>query len=1125
MINKQTYKYYHLLIIDDGSNDYHKETLNNIKHKYKENKNIIFKENEKNLNIASTLNKGLQFLKDDKTDKYSFFTWISDDNIYHDNFLEKLINDNNYFKYSSFNLVNKINNVTKKINIEYNIENLITGFKGCSSFMWTKEAILKTGFYNTNINGCEDWEYLIRTFKTDRFQYEYEDDSLMDYIRHTDSLYVKENENIIKLKNNIVKIWNFLNNDKANIVYYSKTNYKILFQRPQQIMRFFDKSFNKVFIGNIENVEVDEKYGLLIVPYHIKDCVFNFINNNDKYLYFTDSRLYNEITDKSEYKKIYDLIDAPIGEFEVWKPNLEKCVKNSDYVIYSHPKLVDLLNEIDNTKQYTYISNACDYEHFSSAKDRIGERPTDFPQTDKPILGYYGAFSEWLDFDIIRKYADEENYYIVMIGGIQGNVRYNMKFEHKNITWLDHKSYDELPYYLSWFDKCFLPFKDCELTKYVNPCKLWEYMASEKEIIRYNVNMDVDEIITYDIVCNELTNIINETNVLKFTIGLVGYINYGNFGDELFYSIYKKIFPNCNILVNNFDIDNVDFIIFAGGDLFMTYYFSPVYFNEKFLKKKIYIFSVGIDDNINDSFKKNINKQELLTIKNKYRNFLNHNNVIRIYTRDLHSYNYINYLLIDKSKCIKSTDLSYYIYPNLKEKISKTKLNKKKKILFILKYKDYFKYNDIIKTLLNNKQDNSEITIISSSINGGICVQEDIQIKNKIHSIKFFNNKDDIINVINDNDIIYTSRFHGILISKMLNKKEIYTMSTESKFKNINDDVNLSNEYNLIMSSINDLKTNIIKNIKITIFGSKLYGESDIINHIYNDLKENLSCNFIDLNMYNTKRNKNVEMISKYDSNQKHIHYENKIDLNCFDVVDSKCIITLAGGLSLKNCDKNKYSICINLSDPDCYYYSSKYYNKKFDFSITNSQNIIHLYKPNSKLLNFGVSKNINYLIKNTKKKYDIIIVGGARPERIELLNKLFDLNKYNIKVCGKNWPPKYNAVFVSGKKQNIILNESKIYISFSETIAGYKNIKVGIFEAISSGCVAITNTSKIYKLFNKDEVIFSDWNNNFKNFIKTIDELLANKNLLDKYITLSQIKINKYYWRNMIPEILTNIL
>ena len=67
-------------------------------------------------------------------------------------------------------------------------------------------------------------------------------------------------------------------------------------------------------------------------------------------------------------------------------------------------------------------------------------------------------------------------------------------------------NHDELPYYLSWFDKCFLPFKDCELTKYVNPCKLCEYMASEKEIIKYNVNMDCSKIIPYDIICNKILN-------------------------------------------------------------------------------------------------------------------------------------------------------------------------------------------------------------------------------------------------------------------------------------------------------------------------------------------------------------------------------------------------------------------------------------------------------------------------------------------------------------------------------------------------------------------------------------------------------------------------------------------
>ena len=61
MINEQTYIYYNLLIIDDGSNKYHKNTFNNIKDKYKNYSKIIFKENNKNLNIPNTLNKGLRF--------------------------------------------------------------------------------------------------------------------------------------------------------------------------------------------------------------------------------------------------------------------------------------------------------------------------------------------------------------------------------------------------------------------------------------------------------------------------------------------------------------------------------------------------------------------------------------------------------------------------------------------------------------------------------------------------------------------------------------------------------------------------------------------------------------------------------------------------------------------------------------------------------------------------------------------------------------------------------------------------------------------------------------------------------------------------------------------------------
>jgi GT2 family glycosyltransferase len=343
-------------------------------------------------------------------------------------------------------------------------------------------------------------------------------------------------ENVVKLEEPIINISMYNN----TLIYYSRTSYNILFQRPHQIMRFFDKSFNKIFIGIVSEIHYEEKYNLWVVPYECREEIYKLCKlSNSLITYYTDSRLYEEIK-LLECEKIYDLIDAPIDEFSLWKKNLEKCVKTSDYVMYSHPELVKYLNGIDDKKTYYYISNACDYEHFSKAKNRIGERPQEFPNTDKPILGYYGAFAKWLDLNLILKYAYEGKYHIVMIGGIPNCAAYNIRLNHPNITCIDHKPYDELPYYLSWFDVCFLPFKSCELTKYVNPCKLWEYMASEKEIIKTNVNMDVSIIVKYEDECEKILDF------FKIKYSAANIIKKYNVKNELNYDFNVNLFTNVN---------------------------------------------------------------------------------------------------------------------------------------------------------------------------------------------------------------------------------------------------------------------------------------------------------------------------------------------------------------------------------------------------------------------------------------------------------------------------------------------------------------------------------------------------------------------------------------------------
>ena len=383
-------------------------------------------------------------------------------------------------------------------------------------------------------------------------------------------------ESVINPQNNsIIQI----DTEKDTFIYYSKTNYKLLFQRPHQLMRFFDKTFNKIFIGIIDNIVYEEKYNLWIVPYEKRKDIYKMLQNKIVTTYFTDPRLYNEISVLTG-KKMFDLIDAPIDEFAVWKPNLENCVKMADYVTYSHPELVTFLNEIDNKKTYHYISNACDYEYFSQAKNRIGERPIYFPKTDKPILGYYGAFAKWLDYDVIKKYADEGLYHIVMIGGISNSPTYNIKIQHPNITWLQHKPYEELAYYLSWFDVCFLPFKDCELTKYVNPCKLWEYMASEKEIIKTNVNIDCSKLIKYEDVCEKILYVLYE-DIFKiykikqlvcsdclshFSVRFKNKFNLVDYFNKNVKTVYFGVYSINDI--NNIKLNTTTkFIIFGGTDV------------------------------------------------------------------------------------------------------------------------------------------------------------------------------------------------------------------------------------------------------------------------------------------------------------------------------------------------------------------------------------------------------------------------------------------------------------------------------------------------------------------------------------------------------------------------------
>jgi polysaccharide pyruvyl transferase WcaK-like protein len=139
----------------------------------------------------------------------------------------------------------------------------------------------------------------------------------------------------------------------------------------------------------------------------------------------------------------------------------------------------------------------------------------------------------------------------------------------------------------------------------------------------------------------------------KPVIGLAGFFGYGNYGDELFVSVYKEY------LQDHFDlrflsdqltkpyyskpveevVDGVDAIVIGGGDIVQPWNMDPRYFSKEFLKKPVFVIGVGVP--IRSGTNMNPHHAEKEWIVEKYRAFFNHSSVKFIHARDPQSATWI----------------------------------------------------------------------------------------------------------------------------------------------------------------------------------------------------------------------------------------------------------------------------------------------------------------------------------------------------------------------------------------------------------------------------------------------------------------------------------------------------
>ncbi|MBZ5601715.1 MAG: glycosyltransferase [Acidobacteriia bacterium] len=134
--------------------------------------------------------------------------------------------------------------------------------------------------------------------------------------------------------------------------------------------------------------------------------------------------------------------------------------------------------------QSILIPNAADFDLFSGAKSAglLDHLP-------RPVIGFFGAFSDWLDLDWIRESARCFPAWSFVYIGREGfsshemRERWRQAASEPNIHVIAQQPPPALASYLAQFDVCTMPFRDLAITRSMNAVKIFEYLAAGKPVV------------------------------------------------------------------------------------------------------------------------------------------------------------------------------------------------------------------------------------------------------------------------------------------------------------------------------------------------------------------------------------------------------------------------------------------------------------------------------------------------------------------------------------------------------------------------------------------------------------------------------------------------------------------
>lgn len=270
---------------------------------------------------------------------------------------------------------------------------------------------------------------------------------------------------------------------------------------------------------------------------------------------------YLEQSREADCFTIYEHIDnwdSSLGCLFYDKNVFRKFLENSDLITVTAKKLGEKIEEITQ-KKFLYLPNAVNTEIFEPSKNY--ECPKDLVKGKNKTLLYFGSlWGEWFDWEKIDYLAEQcTDCEINLIGDYSGCTN-RLNAAKNNVHFLGLKKQTDLPAYLKYSDIALLPFKNCEIGKYVSPLKIFEYISMNVKVIATNL----DDIQNYpNVFCSDKkedwVNFVNKTTDNIDSSAFISDNNWFSRCENLIKksNIKEKIFPKVSVIVLNYNNLNV----------------------------------------------------------------------------------------------------------------------------------------------------------------------------------------------------------------------------------------------------------------------------------------------------------------------------------------------------------------------------------------------------------------------------------------------------------------------------------------------------------------------------------------------------------------------------------------